>query len=417
MPLPAPVLIIKEKDKPERRFEIKPNEDVRIGRAEDNSIKIEDGTISRNHCIITSVEMGYKIVDLETTNGTKVNGKLVNQAILNDGDIISLGHTEITFVWSTHRWSDRDVRSPDTVHDDQEKGDKKKDGTSIIKKEFRRRDLQQAMEEEREKKVLTTVIVVGVVLIVAALLFTVVPSLFKPSLDEMNSNDILNRIEAVISTDPEKADKMLTDNLQQGTIVAKHTKRVIAIQERIKAERDKKKYEEEQRVLQQFEDLKKKIGSCNELGELDSLEAQAAAFKGKGPTDDQVNETLAWIGKRRSLIATKYVAKTIEEIRQKSTGENADIPKLLDQLAGMRETFKWNPELYSQINDEYDRTIQLAQEIIRRKLLSADDAASKKDLKTAKTILEDALKTAGNGKYKELQPEVDSIKSRLEKMK
>lgn len=419
MPLPTPILVVKEKDKPdERRIDIKPNEDIKIGRADDNTIKIEDSKISRNHCIITKVDMGYKIVDLETTNGTKVNGQLVNQAILNDGDVILLGSAEITFLCSLYRRPDTGIRGPDTVHDNKEGADKKKEGTAIIKKDFvKRPEMQQAMEEEREKKILTTVIVVGILVIVAVFLFAVVPSLFKPSLDETNSNDILNRIEAVVPSDPDKADKMLTENLQQGTIVAKHTKRVIAIQEHIKSERDKRRYEEEQKVLQQFEDLKKEIGACDDLAQLDSLETRASAFKGKGPTESQVNDTLAWIGKKRSLIATKYVARTIEEIRQKTTEDNPDIPAMLDKLAGMREPFKWNPELYSQINDEYDRTIQLAQELIRRKIAFADDAASRKDLKSAKSILEDALKTSGNGKYKELQPEVESIKSRLDKMK
>ena len=67
---------------------------VTIGRATDSDIHIKDSTVSSQHAkIVTYFDASY-IEDLESTNGTFVNGKRVQKHILNPGDVISVGtHT------------------------------------------------------------------------------------------------------------------------------------------------------------------------------------------------------------------------------------------------------------------------------------------------------------------------------------
>jgi len=67
---------------------------VSIGRTVDSDIHIKDSTISSQHAkIVTYFEASY-IEDLDSTNGTFVNGKRVQKHILNPGDVISVGtHT------------------------------------------------------------------------------------------------------------------------------------------------------------------------------------------------------------------------------------------------------------------------------------------------------------------------------------
>jgi hypothetical protein len=67
------------------------------GRSEDNRIVLQDQQSSRRHCQIERTDYGHKLVDLESRNGTRVNGKLVNQALLRPGDRIQIGKTVMVF--------------------------------------------------------------------------------------------------------------------------------------------------------------------------------------------------------------------------------------------------------------------------------------------------------------------------------
>jgi len=53
--------------------------------------------VSRKHAEVRLDETGASVVDLGSTNGTRVNGRRVSSAPLHDGDHIGLGATEMTF--------------------------------------------------------------------------------------------------------------------------------------------------------------------------------------------------------------------------------------------------------------------------------------------------------------------------------
>ena len=67
------------------------------GRAPENKIVIDDKQASRRHFQIDRVEFGFKLVDLESRNGTRVNDRSVNQALLRPGDRIQIGKHVLTF--------------------------------------------------------------------------------------------------------------------------------------------------------------------------------------------------------------------------------------------------------------------------------------------------------------------------------
>jgi pSer/pThr/pTyr-binding forkhead associated (FHA) protein len=69
-----------------------------IGRTEDNDIVINHRSISRNHAKIVLEAATYKIVDLGSANGVRVNGEDYGKVELRKGDIIELGHVKIRFV-------------------------------------------------------------------------------------------------------------------------------------------------------------------------------------------------------------------------------------------------------------------------------------------------------------------------------
>jgi hypothetical protein len=80
----------------ERAFEIKADKII-LGRGQENEVCVSDSKCSRRHCQIERNDHGYKLIDLESRNGTRVNDALVNQKLLVHGDVIRIGDTSITF--------------------------------------------------------------------------------------------------------------------------------------------------------------------------------------------------------------------------------------------------------------------------------------------------------------------------------
>ncbi|HZL89381.1 MAG TPA: FHA domain-containing protein [Pirellulaceae bacterium] len=70
---------------------------ITIGREEGNSIQLNDERISRYHIKIQEDHNRLVLTDLESTNGTKVNGEDAQLKILRYGDIISLGRSVLLF--------------------------------------------------------------------------------------------------------------------------------------------------------------------------------------------------------------------------------------------------------------------------------------------------------------------------------
>jgi pSer/pThr/pTyr-binding forkhead associated (FHA) protein len=70
-----------------------------IGRNPTTDITLLDEGISREHALILRDEAtcSFTIEDLQSTNGTKVNGKRVRSAALSHGDSIEVGHTRFRF--------------------------------------------------------------------------------------------------------------------------------------------------------------------------------------------------------------------------------------------------------------------------------------------------------------------------------
>jgi hypothetical protein len=66
-------------------------ERMTVGRSRDCEIVIEDPNVSRRHAEVRKTIEGWMIVDLGSTNGVKVNGRRVHDAVLSPGDEITLG--------------------------------------------------------------------------------------------------------------------------------------------------------------------------------------------------------------------------------------------------------------------------------------------------------------------------------------
>lgn len=77
--------------------------DVFCGRVASNDIVINDVTVSSRHCCFTIEKDTYKIKDLNSTNGTRVNNvPIICSVILYSGDIVQIGSVELMFEAGTN---------------------------------------------------------------------------------------------------------------------------------------------------------------------------------------------------------------------------------------------------------------------------------------------------------------------------
>ncbi len=69
-----------------------------IGRLPDNDIRIDNPAVSGHHSLIINILNDSFLEDLNSTNGTYVNGKLIKKHALQHGDIVTIGHHQLRFV-------------------------------------------------------------------------------------------------------------------------------------------------------------------------------------------------------------------------------------------------------------------------------------------------------------------------------
>lgn len=83
-----------------------------IGRLPDNDIRIDNPAVSGHHSLIINILNDSFLEDLNSTNGTYVNGKLIKKHALQHGDVVTVGHHQLRFA---------DTQSSDTEPDEFEK--------------------------------------------------------------------------------------------------------------------------------------------------------------------------------------------------------------------------------------------------------------------------------------------------------
>jgi len=73
-------------------------ERTRIGRSPECEIFLDDVTVSRNHAVLIARAGGYVVEDLGSLNGTFVNRRRIDTAVLQSGDELQIGKYRMTFI-------------------------------------------------------------------------------------------------------------------------------------------------------------------------------------------------------------------------------------------------------------------------------------------------------------------------------
>ncbi len=94
----VPVLLVKQ-DGVTSEFVVR-FQRVSIGTNPDNDLVLDVGKVSRYHAEIRQVDQLWILRDLGSKNGTLVNGQKIEEAVLNDGDRLEVGTSQLTFKWS-----------------------------------------------------------------------------------------------------------------------------------------------------------------------------------------------------------------------------------------------------------------------------------------------------------------------------
>lgn len=74
------------------------NERTMIGRRQTNDIQIDNLVVSGQHAVILKKGEDFYIEDQDSTNGTKVNAKLIKSHLLQPGDLIEFGKHQLKFI-------------------------------------------------------------------------------------------------------------------------------------------------------------------------------------------------------------------------------------------------------------------------------------------------------------------------------
>ena len=79
-----------------------------VGRLPDNDVRIDNPTVSGHHSLIINILNDSFLEDLNSTNGTYVNGKLIKKHALQHGDVITVGRHQLRFVDSAADGEEQD---------------------------------------------------------------------------------------------------------------------------------------------------------------------------------------------------------------------------------------------------------------------------------------------------------------------
>jgi pSer/pThr/pTyr-binding forkhead associated (FHA) protein len=74
---------------------------LQIGRSPAAGLTLDDATVSRRHAVLLRDDTGIRVLDDRSLNGTWVNDERVTEAILRDGDVVTLGRVRLHYLERT----------------------------------------------------------------------------------------------------------------------------------------------------------------------------------------------------------------------------------------------------------------------------------------------------------------------------
>ena len=71
--------------------------EITVGRLGDNKVQVEHASVSGHHAVLKLAGLDYIIKDLDSTNGTRINGERITEQKLRRNDNVRLGNIELLY--------------------------------------------------------------------------------------------------------------------------------------------------------------------------------------------------------------------------------------------------------------------------------------------------------------------------------
>ncbi len=94
--IPMSKLVVISEEMKGRTFELTEDR-IKVGRLADNQVRLEDKAVSSYHAELLLKGGDYIVHDLNSTNGTRVNGQRIIETRLCHGDMVNFGHLELQY--------------------------------------------------------------------------------------------------------------------------------------------------------------------------------------------------------------------------------------------------------------------------------------------------------------------------------
>ena len=92
------ILVYNHPEHGERRYELESNTTYRIGSRTDSDILIPLKDVSRHHAILETFERSFQVTDLDSKNGTFVNGQPVASVEFRCGDTLNISSARLDII-------------------------------------------------------------------------------------------------------------------------------------------------------------------------------------------------------------------------------------------------------------------------------------------------------------------------------
>jgi pSer/pThr/pTyr-binding forkhead associated (FHA) protein len=91
------MLVVERGNAKQKQVQMVASQELHIGRDPAADLLLEDNRVSTQHALIRFLENGFTIIDLGSTNGTRVNGQLISQMRLQQNDRVEVGDVVLVF--------------------------------------------------------------------------------------------------------------------------------------------------------------------------------------------------------------------------------------------------------------------------------------------------------------------------------
>ena len=108
----VPTLIVREKGQPDRSYALE-GDACLVGRSDDAHLRLANVSVSRFHTRIAHGNRGWEFEDMQSQNGTVINGKRQDKGSLKSGDELFIGKYSLVFLGEDSHgiWKGRTVES------------------------------------------------------------------------------------------------------------------------------------------------------------------------------------------------------------------------------------------------------------------------------------------------------------------